>query len=246
MPTAEHRDKARRARSFGAAAQEYEHGRPSYPPESVSWLVPEDARTVVDIGAGTGKLTRTLLSPGREVIAVEPSAEMRDQFARVLPDVRMLAATAESIPLHESSADVMVCAQAWHWVSPERATPEAARVLRPGGRLSLAWNTRDVSEPWVAELDRILSDRAASARAGVRVPQLQHPFGPLERQEFRWTHPTSPEEIISMVASRSYVITMAPIARQELLDSVWALVEAEAPTGMPYVTECYRAAVETP
>ncbi|WP_067863072.1 class I SAM-dependent methyltransferase [Nocardia shimofusensis] len=242
MPTADHRDKARRARSFGAAAQEYERGRPTYPPESVSWLVPEEARTVVDIGAGTGKLTRTLLSPGREVIAVEPSAEMRDQFARVLPEVRMLAATAEFIPLPDASADVVVCAQAWHWVSPELAIPEAARVLRPGGRLSLVWNTRDVSEPWVAELDRILLERE-SARADARIPHVQPPFGLLEHRDFRWAHPTSPEEIVSMVASRSCVITMAPMARQELLDSVWTLVAAEGPTEMPYVTECYRAAV---
>ncbi|WP_040800952.1 class I SAM-dependent methyltransferase [Nocardia higoensis] len=246
MSTAEYGDKARQARSFGAAAEEYERGRPSYPPEAVAWLVPEDARTVVDVGAGTGKLTRTLLSPGRAVIAVEPSAGMREQFARVLPDVEMVMGTAESIPLPDATADVVACAQAWHWVTPELAIPEAARVLRPGGLLSLVWNTRDVSEPWVAELDRILRERETAGAGGQRVPRLHEPFGALEHRDFRWTQPTSPEEILAMVASRSYVITMAPIARQELLDSVWALVEAERPTGMPYVTECYRAAVEAP
>src|SRR5690606_31635189 len=132
MSTAAHGEKARQARSFGAAAEEYERGRPSYPAEAIAWLVPEDARVVVDVGAGTGKMTRALGAPGREVIAVEPSAGMREQFARVLPEVELLMGAAEAIPLPDATADVLVYAQAWHWVDPERAIPEAARVLRPG------------------------------------------------------------------------------------------------------------------
>lgn len=243
MSTAAFGDKARQARSFGAAAEEYERGRPSYPPEAVAWLVPEDARVVVDVGAGTGKLTRALTAPGREVIAVEPSAGMREQFGRVLPDVEMLMGTAEAIPLPDATADVVVFAQAWHWADPARAIPEAARVLRPGGLLSLVWNIRDASVPWVAALDRILRERE-TARIHERTPHTCEPFGALERREFRWSQPATPEEILAMVASRSHVITMAPIARQELLDSVWTLVEAERPTEIPYVAECYRAAVE--
>jgi SAM-dependent methyltransferase len=187
------REKTRQAASFGAAADAYERGRPPYPPEAVAWLVPDAARTVVDLGAGTGKLTRVLRTPGRELVAVEPSAGMHEQFARVLPGVRVLAGTAEAIPLPDASADTVVCAQAWHWVDPGRAVPEAARVLRPGGRLALAWNSRDESVPWVAELGRILREYAA-----------------------------------------------AP-AEDRQTDRVRALLAAERPGEMPYLTECHRA-----
>lgn len=243
MSTNAEQDKHRQASSFGAAAEEYERGRPGYPPEAVAWLVPERARTVVDLGAGTGKLTRALRAPGREVIAVEPSAGMREQFARVLPDLRVLAGSGESIPLPDASADALVCAQAWHWVQPELAVPEAARVLRPGGRLSLVWNMRDLSVPWVAELDRLLRDYAAATNEDRQANHVGEPFGPLERQDFRWSQPIGAEEAVDMIASRSYVITMPPALRTELLGRVRALLAAERPTAMPYVTECYRTHV---
>lgn len=230
----------RQAGSFGRAADAYERGRPSYPPEAVAWLVPEDARTVVDLGAGTGKLTRTLPAPGRTVVAVEPSAGMRERFSQVLPGVRVLDGTAEKIPLPDASADALVCAQAWHWVTPERAVPEAARVLRPGGRLGLVWNLRDVSVPWVAELDRILRDHATAPTEDRQVASVTAPFGPAERRDFPWRHPVTTETVLDMVASRSYVITLEPARREELLARVRALLEAERPTAMPYVTECHR------
>ncbi|MGW3013602.1 class I SAM-dependent methyltransferase [Streptomyces sp. NPDC001219] len=241
MTTAEEREKQRQAGSFGAAADAYERGRPPYPPEAVAWLVPEGARTVVDLGAGTGKLTRALRAPGRETVAVEPSAGMREHFAQVLPEVRVLEGTGESIPLPDASVDTLVCAQAWHWVDPERAVPEAARVLRPGGRLGLVWNRRDVSVPWVAELDRILRDCAAAPTEDRQVDCVGRPFGPVERQDFRWSHPMTAAEVMDMVASRSYVITLEPAAREELLGRVHTLLDAERPGEMPYVTECYRA-----
>ncbi|MEU4896469.1 class I SAM-dependent methyltransferase [Streptomyces sp. NPDC044780] len=241
MTTAEEHEKHRQASSFGAAADAYERGRPPYPPEAVAWLVPEHARTVVDLGAGTGKLTRALPAPGREVVAVEPSAGMREQFSRVLPDVRVLDGTGEAIPLPDASVDALVCAQAWHWVDPRRAVPEAARVLRSGGRLGLVWNLRDVSVPWVAELDRILRDCAAAPTEDRQVGRLGTPFGAIERQDFRWSHPMTAGEVMDMVASRSYVITLEPAARAELLGRVHALLDATRPRDMPYVTECYRA-----
>ncbi|MFW6691077.1 class I SAM-dependent methyltransferase [Streptomyces sp. MAR4 CNX-425] len=234
-------EKSRQAASFGAAAAAYERGRPPYPPEAVAWLVPAGARTVVDVGAGTGKLTRALAAPGREVVAVEPSAGMREQFARVLPGTRVLAGTAEAVPLPDASADTVVSAQAWHWVDPARAVPEAARVLRPGGRLALVWNSRDESVPWVAELGRILREYAAAPAEDRQTDRVGAPFGPVERRDFRWRHPVSAAEIADMVASRSYVITLAPAVRARLLDRVRALLAAERPGEMPYVTECHRA-----
>lgn len=249
----EEREKSRQAASFGAAADAYERGRPPYPPEAVDWLVPDAARAVVDLGAGTGKLTRALRAPGRELVAVEPSAGMREQFARALAGSptarrarvggapRLLAGTAEAIPLPDASADAVVCAQAWHWVDPERAVPEAARVLRPGGRLALVWNSRDESVPWVAELGRILRDYAAAPTEDRQTDRVGEPFGPVERCDFRWRHPMPAAEMVDMIASRSYVITLAPAVRAGLLDRVRALLAEERPGEMPYVTECHRA-----
>ncbi|GAA2756333.1 class I SAM-dependent methyltransferase [Actinopolymorpha rutila] len=241
MTTGEEQRKHAQAGSFGAAADAYERGRPPYPPEAVAWLVPEHATTVVDLGAGTGKLTRALCAPGRAVVAVEPSAGMREQFSQVLPNVPVMEGTGESIPLPDSSVDALVCAQAWHWVDPERAVPEVARVLRRGGRLSLVWNLRDVSVPWVAELDRILRDYAAAPTEDRQVEQVGTLFGLVERQDFHWCHPMTAEGVMAMVASRSYVITLDSASRNELMGRVRDLLDAERPTTMPYTTECYRA-----
>ncbi|GAA4995172.1 class I SAM-dependent methyltransferase [Actinopolymorpha pittospori] len=246
MTTPEERRKNAQAGSFGTAAEAYERGRPPYPPEAVTWLVPEHAKIVVDLGAGTGKLTRALRAPGREVVAVEPSAGMRERFSQVLPDVPVLEGTGESIPLPDRSADALVCAQAWHWVDPERAVPEVGRVLRPGGWLGLVWNLRDVSVPWVAELDRILRDYAAAPTEDRQVERVGAPFGPVERQDFRWRYPMTADDAMDMVASRSYVITLEPAIREELLGRVRALLDTERPSGMPYVTECYRAELRQP
>ncbi|GLY64213.1 class I SAM-dependent methyltransferase [Amycolatopsis taiwanensis] len=234
-------ERNRQAGSFGVVADAYERGRPPYPTDAVTWLVPVGARTVVDLGAGTGKLTRALRRPGRKVVAVEPSAEMRAQFARVLPEVPLLHGTAESIPLPDTSADALVCGQAWHWVDPERAVAEAARVLRPGGWLGLVWNDRDVSEPWVAELDQILRGYAAAPTEDRQADRLGRPFEPVQSRDFRWKHLMTPGQILDMVASRSYVITLKPETREELLGRVRALLDAKHPVEMPYVTKCYRA-----
>ncbi|SDS31888.1 class I SAM-dependent methyltransferase [Actinopolymorpha singaporensis] len=241
MTTDEEQRKHVQAGSFGVAADAYERGRPPYPEEAVAWLVPDHATTVVDLGAGTGKLTRALRAPGRTVLAVEPSAGMREQFSQVLPDVPVMEGTGESIPLPDSSVDSLVCAQAWHWVDPELAVPEVARVLRPGGRLGLVWNLRDVSVPWVAELDGILRDYAAAPTEDRQVEQVGTPFGPVERRDFRWSHPMTPRDVMDMVASRSYVITLDAASREELLLRVRKLLDTERPTAMPYSTECYRA-----
>jgi SAM-dependent methyltransferase len=241
MPTADEEARHRQAGSFGSAADAYERGRPPYPPEAVAWLLPEDARTVVDLGAGTGKLTRALRAAGREVLAVEPSSGMREEFSRVLPDLRVLDGTGESIPLPDSTADAVLCAQAWHWVAPERAVPEAARVLRPGGRLGLVWNLRDVSVPWVAELEGILRHYAAAPTEDRQVDRVVTPFGPVSRQDFHWSHPMTSARILDMISSRSYVITLDPAPRAELLRRVRALLEAHRPTELPYRAECYRS-----
>jgi SAM-dependent methyltransferase len=234
------------AASFGPVAATYERGRPSYPARAIDWLLPPGTRRVLDLGAGTGKLTRQLRDRGLEVIAVEPSGGMRDQLIRSVADVPVLAGSAEDIPLDDGSVDVVLVAQAWHWVDPRRAVPEVARVLAGGGELGLLWNDRDDREGWVAQLGRILAgdqDRNMSSSAPVVGP----PFGPTERLDVEWRSHLTPETLIDLAASRSYIITMTAGERAAVLAAVRHLLDTHpalagrAEIVLPYVTRCSRA-----
>ena len=233
-----------RASSFGAVAAAYERGRPPYPAAALEWLVPAGARRVLDLGAGTGKLTRQLLDRGVEVVAVEPSPGMRDQLRVSVPAVELLAGTAEEIPLPDAAVDVVVVAQAWHWVDAERAVGEVARVLTPGGRLGLAWNVRDERDPWTAALTAVMHRHVESDHADVE-PTIAPPFGPMERLRVPWRYRLSRAAVLDLVASRSYVVAMTPSERADVLDEVRQLAE-DAPSGgggdiaIPYVTHCSR------
>src|ERR1700753_2000090 len=222
------------ATSFGGAPATYERGRPPYPPEALDWLLPPGARRVLDLGAGTGKLTRLLVARGLDVVAVEPLEGMRAELSRVLPGIEVRAGSAEHIPLPDGSVDAVLAAQAWHWVTPERATPEVARVLRPGGTLGLVWNERDDREPWVTALNRIVEEQGRKKRADdMRAhndsdnPKVGPPFGPLELHQAPWAHDTTVPELIDMIASRSYVILLPEDEREALLASVRSLTETD-------------------
>ena len=234
------------ANSFGKAAAEYERARPTYPREAVDWLVPEGARTVLDLGAGTGKFTRSLIERGLEAIAVEPSEEMRATLSGQLPDVRALAGTAEEIPLPDASVDLITVAQAWHWVEESRAVPEAARVLRPGGTLGLIWNIRDEGIEWVRRLTDVMHKSGAEVALEGDV-EIGPPFGPTEKFELPWSRPMTLELLLEMVRSRSYVITAPAEERESILAGVRELIEAEPALAgseefdLPYVTCCFRA-----
>ncbi len=145
--------------AFAEVAGAYERGRPSYPEDAVRWLAGDEPCDIVDLGAGTGKLTRALVALGHRVTAVEPLAEMRAQLESAVPGVAAVSGNAESMPLEDASADVVTCAQAFHWFDHAVALPEIARILRPGGRLALVWNTRDDRDTWVAELSEISRER---------------------------------------------------------------------------------------
>ena len=148
------------ARGFQRGADAYERGRPGYPPEAVKWLWLElrlePGRTVVDVAAGTGKLTRELVSSGATVIAVEPVPAMRAVLEGVVPDATALAGTAEALPLDDASVDALVVAQAFHWFDGPAAVSEFHRVLRPGGRLGLIWNRRLTDQQLHREVDAII------------------------------------------------------------------------------------------
>jgi SAM-dependent methyltransferase len=235
------------ASSFGAAADQYQRGRPEYPPSAVEWLVPRGSRRVLDLGAGTGKLTRSLVGAGLAVTAVEPSRGMRERLAAAVPGALVLAGTAERIPLADASVDAVVVAQAWHWFDPALAVPEVARVLVPGGTLSLVWNMRDETEPWVAVLGAIMHRH--SRQVIDASPVVGAPFGPPERMELRWRQPVTRQEVIDLVASRSYVITMPGRERSQLLGEVRELLgdhpalSGRAEIEMPYVSRCTRVSL---
>jgi ubiquinone/menaquinone biosynthesis C-methylase UbiE len=231
--------------SFDAAADVYERSRPSYPTAAVEWLVPAAARRVLDLGAGTGKLTRQLGSQGREVVAVEPLPAMRALGERAVPTATFLEGTAEQIPLPDASVDAVVVAQAWHWVDPDRAVPEVARVLRPGGRLGLVWNDRDERVDWVRELGEIMHRDAEPP--DLDEPRVGPPFAQLERHAVEWHHTASVDELLAMVTSRSYYITATAQRQAETLSEVRRLLVTHPDTAgrdsieLPYVTRCYRA-----
>ncbi|WAJ46276.1 class I SAM-dependent methyltransferase [Mycobacterium sp. Aquia_216] len=235
-----------RSLSFGSAAAAYERGRPSYPPEAIDWLLPRGARKVLDLGAGTGKLTTRLVERGLDVVAVDPIPDMLEVLSASLPETHALLGTAEDIPLEDNSVDAVLVAQAWHWVDPERAIPEVARVLRPGGRLGLVWNTRDERLGWVRELGQIIGSDGDGRRFDVALPP---PFGERQRHQVEWTNYLTPQALIDLVASRSYCITSPADVRTQTLDQVRELLATHPAlansTGlaMPYVTVCIRAAL---
>jgi SAM-dependent methyltransferase len=242
--------RAARARAFGEAAALYERGRPPYPSAALDWLLPPTARRVLDLGAGTGKLTRQLVARGLDVVAAEPLDGMRAELTRVLPGTRVLAGSAEQIPLDRGSVDAVLFAQAWHWVDPARAVPEVARVLSPGGTLGLVWNERDERVGWVTELGRIIGetgDQDNEPRENMSDhPRVGPPFSPPERHDVPWIHHLSVAELLDMVASRSYVILLPPDERRVLLDRVRLLAETDPALAgrpeisLPYVTHCWR------
>ncbi|HYF71893.1 MAG TPA: class I SAM-dependent methyltransferase, partial [Nocardioides sp.] len=144
------------ALSFGDVAAAYDRARPTYPRESVAWLAGEQPTTVLELGAGTGKLTSVLVDLGHDVHATDPDEQMLAVLRERLPDVRTSVAGAEELPVPDASYDVVVVAQAFHWFDHERALPEIARVLKPGGRLAVVWNARDERIPWVRRLGALI------------------------------------------------------------------------------------------
>jgi SAM-dependent methyltransferase len=230
--------------AFADVAGAYERGRPGYPEEAVRWLAGDDSRDVVDLGAGTGKLTRALVALGHHVIAVEPLDEMRAELEAAVTGARALAGDAETIPLPDSVADVVTSAQAFHWFDHDAALPEIARVLRPGGRLALVWNSRDDRDPWMARLSAIIGNETIEESDVVPVIDESGLFGPVETARFSFEQRLDRDGLLDLVLSRSYCAKLPQSDREPVLEAVGQLYDATAgPDGvrLPYVTECFRA-----
>lgn len=207
------------------------------------------ALRVADVGSGTGKLTRTIVEAGAEVVAIDPDADMLAALRERVHGVPTFVGTAERMPLPDASVDAVLLGQAWHWVDVDAASAEAARVLRAGGVLGLVWNIRDESDPWVARLTAAMHGSHAEqmlADGGVRVAA---PFGGVEEQTWRWIRSLTRAAFLDMVSSRSYIITASDEDRARILDAVGLLFDegrrvddagAEV-VDIPYVTRAYRS-----
>jgi len=243
----------RAALGFDRAAGEYERGRPGYPAAAIDLLASELAlgpgTTVVDLAAGTGKLTRALIPTGARVIAVEPVAGMREQLVGAVPAAEVLAGTAEAIPLADGNADAVLVAQAFHWFNTPVAAREIHRVLRPGGGLGVIWNVWDDTVDWVGRMQQLIGayrgDTPQRATSGWREQLIATAlFTPLSDRTLPNVVSGSLEDVLlARTASISFIATLPEAERGKLLDDVRALVIAEHPEGwapdeltMPYVT----------
>lgn len=234
--------------SFGPAAAVYDQTRPDYPAKAVRWLVGERPCRVLDLGAGTGKLTRGLLALGHDVVAVDPDEGMLAALSLASPDVPALVGTGEQIPLPDAWADAVVAGQAYHWFGGDAAHAEIARVLRPGGRFGPVWNILDDRTAWVHQLSELLGAREDTWTAWNGGPPALGPaFGAVEPARFGHVQSFDLAGLQGLVASRSYVLTLPADEHRAVLDRVAELTRTHPDLRgrdafqLPYVTEAFRA-----
>ncbi len=247
------------SRSFGEVADEYNRLRSGPSAEALDWLLPSGATDVIELGAGTGLLTRLLVDRVDHVTAVEPDDRMRAVLAAADPGVEVLAGQAEEIPAPASSVDVVVAQSAWHWVDESRAIPEVARVLRPGGRLALVWTGPDRSVDWMRSLwagGIIFSPEEKNDVDGQR--RRRHlvsvdagggsPFLQPETTLFRWTRAMTKADLVALSATYSAVITMEESTRRAHLEAMTRFLDTHEPFAgldtidVPMRSYCWRAA----
>jgi ubiquinone/menaquinone biosynthesis C-methylase UbiE len=237
------------SRAFEFVADLYERARPEYPAEAVAWiaeqLVLHAGRTVLDLGAGTGKLTRALLATGAHVIAVEPGEAMLAELIRVVPDAEALHGAAEDIPLPDESVDAVAIGQAFHWFRHDEALPELHRVLRPGGGIALVWNARDQDALLQREVSELIEPFVPAGRTAVapdssRALSESELFGPLEERRFTFVQELDADGLVGRILSISFVAAAPAEKRAELEQNLRELVAAYGGSvAFPYVTDVY-------
>jgi SAM-dependent methyltransferase len=239
------------AAGFARAAAAYERGRPGYPQDAVDHVAAalrlEPGRTVLDLAAGTGKLTRMLVATGAAVTAVEPVDAMREILARSLPGVVVRAGTAEAIPAPDGALDAVTVAQAFHWFEAPAALAEIHRTLRPGGGLALIWNTFDTSVGWVAALQALVAAHRRGepqyGRSGWREAiDASGLFGPVVERIFGMSQMLDEQGLLDRIGSTSYIATLPDADRDRLFGEIRALVTGlPRPIELPYRTDTFVA-----
>ncbi len=243
---------AERSRAFGPVAAAYERGRPGYPDDAARWAVGRDTGAVLDLGAGTGKLTRALAALGYQTYAVEPDDAMRAVLEATSPSTHVSPGSAETVPLPAASVDAVVVAQAWHWFDHARAAAEVRRVVRPGGHVALLYNIRDERVPWVERFACATGERFGSASqrlefGGVRdVPG----FGPVENREFGHVERLTIDDLTALARSFSFVALLPDDERRHVIEAVEAIGRGAAGDDdmveLPYRLFAARAVVGIP
>ena len=242
-----------RRTAFGAYAATYDAVRPDWPAMTVGWMLGSRATgavcRVVDLGAGTGKGTRAIAALGHEVIAVEPSEGMREALAasldalsqEVAGRITVVAGGAEDIPVESDSANAVTVFQAWHWFDAEAAVVECARVLRPGGWLSVGWHHRSEDVGWSRELSDIV-DRHENLPDDEEAPPVGPDFEPFETEVFTYGMRQNVEDLVLHASTWSYVAIHPE--RDRVLDEVRELgrrvADADGMVEIPMTTRCYR------
>ena len=240
-------DEARRGFQAGAVA--YERGRPGYPRAAIDWLREQldlrPGRTLLDVGAGTGKLTRELVGTGAEIVAVEPVPAMRAGLERAVPEARVLDGTAEALPLADESVDAIAVAQAFHWFDVPRTLAEFHRVLRPGGRFALIWNRRLTDQPLHREISAIIEpyrgDTPSHHRGEWRAPLAASGlFAAVGELELPYEQELDVDGVVDRVCSTSFIAGLDERGREEVLGRVRALAAGwSEPLRLGYTTEAY-------
>jgi SAM-dependent methyltransferase len=240
---------ARSGFTIGAAS--YERGRPTYPEQAVDWLAGQlrlgPGRTVVDIGAGTGKLTRMLVPTEATVMAVEPVEAMSDLLRQLLPEVELRQGTADNTGLAPASVDAVTAGQAFHWFANPAGLTEFHRILRPGGGLGLIWNQRQRNDPMWVSVDNLIDELRVSepdshSQEWRRVFAESSLFSPLEVASFDQLQLVSSEELVDRVTSISYVAILPPDQKAELARRLRALAAKAGGSEAGGMTLPYRTA----
>jgi SAM-dependent methyltransferase len=245
-----------RRQSFGEIAEDYDRFRPGPPEEAVRWLLEAPAHDVLELGAGTGGLTRQLVGRSAHVRAVEPDARMRAVLTDRVPQADVVAGQAEAIPADDASFDAVLAASSWHWVDEDLALPEVARVLRPEGTFGLLWSGPDRTVAWMRSLwaggKQLSNEQIEAEESRRRERHVVHlgpeaPFSAAERRHVRWTLPMTRDELVGMATTFSVVITMGAPERQRHRQAMWAFLDGleelagQEVIAVPMRCLCWRA-----
>jgi SAM-dependent methyltransferase len=263
-------EKAKRSGSFGAVASLYERYRPGPPSQSVDWILPERVGSVVDLGAGTGALTRLLVDRADEVIAVEPDDRMRAVLTDEVPGIRAVQGRGESMPLPDAGVDAVLASSSWHWMDPVPTLHEVGRILKPGGILGAVWSGPDPEGLFLTQARAMLAAQSPGGGDGEKgglggsqfsqlimadadrpTPKLEIPAGvPFDQPEhrsFTWDVALTADDLIGLLGTFSWIITMPEETRARVLAEARRLlrellgVDGDVTVAVAYRAEAWRS-----